>query len=42
MMDFLNWLLYVADGAVVVFLTIAPFAMGYIAWDAIRDRKIAK
>jgi hypothetical protein len=39
MIDFLNWLLYVADGAVVVFLTITPFAMAYILYDALRDRK---
>jgi hypothetical protein len=30
------------DNAVILFLTIAPFAMAYIAWDAIRDRKIEK
>jgi hypothetical protein len=30
------------DNAVILFLIIAPFAMAYIAWDAIRDRKIAK
>lgn len=39
MIDFLNWLLYVADGAVVVFLIIAPFAMAYILYDALMDRR---
>jgi hypothetical protein len=27
------------DAAVIVFLIIAPFAMAYIAWDALEDRK---
>lgn len=27
------------DAAVIVFLIIAPFAMAYIAWDALMDRK---
>ena len=27
------------DAAVIVFLTITPFAMAYILYDALRDRK---
>lgn len=27
------------DAAVILFLTITPFAMGYILWDALADRK---
>ena len=30
------------DAAVILFLTITPFAMVYILYDALRDRKVAK